>query len=605
MKKKILLLYLDLPVRFKILIWFIPLLLFTVIITGWFSYYTAKNQVLEKTSLAQQEYTDQIGNQLDAMSNDAVDFTNYLFLLSSVQQFLNPITEEDSVFRRKQINEIVSSLLVNQRDFESLILYGFNEEVPPLAINQTGVTSTMPYIKFKETIHFQQAIEQRGKPSWALLTEDNNLFEGDRKTKMLLTRVIKDSYTLKDIGLVVIGINEETLKSKYKEGITNKAELFILYNNKVVSSTDNQWVSKEVSNVPYFLETDNGSIEVSDNEWMLAKSNSEKGWSILLLQPRNELLKELNTIKTWTLTVITLCFLLGVWFSWYVSLVITKPLKKLTKSMYLVQQGDLNQQVGFRGNDEVGQLGRGYDVMIKQMKKLIDDVYRSQLGRREAEIKLLQAQINPHFLYNTLDTIFWRAQKKNETEIANLIYSLSRFFRLSLSDGKEYVTIEDELALIDNYLLIQSTRFSNRLAYEIQADDSVKNLTIPKLLIQPIVENAIIHGLDTIEIDGFILVRIDQNNKQLTITVMDNGIGIKEERLKKLNFYLKNNTQQADFEKDRPGFALLNIIERIKIKYGKNADMVIDSKKGSGTKVQIFIPLPPNEPPHDQQDPIT
>ncbi|UFU00619.1 sensor histidine kinase [Radiobacillus kanasensis] len=594
-KKRLVTSYLDLPVRFKILLWFIPLLLITVAVTGWYSYYTAKNQVLEKINRAQLEYTNQISNQLDYITNDAVDFTNYLFLLSSVQQFLNPITQDDSISRRKQISEIASSLLVNQRDFQSLVLYGFNEEVPPLAINQTGVTSTMPFSSFTKTQHYKLALEQAGKPSWTLLTGDEHLFEGDSRTKIILTRVIKNSYTLKDLGMIVIGINEETLRRKYTKGLSNNAQLFIVHNNnKVITSTDGQWIGKDVADVPYFEEKSDDSITLTSNEWIVASSQSENGWNVLLLQPREDLLKELNTIKVWTFIVTALCFLMGVWFSWYVSLVITKPLKKLTKSIYQLQKGDFTQQVSFRGNDEVGKLGRGYDHMVQQMKKLIDDVFRSQLSRKEAELKTLQAQIHPHFLYNTLDTIFWRAQQKKEADISDMIYSLSQFFRLSLSDGKEFVTVQHELLLIKNYLTIQKNRFTNKFTFEIQVADDLKEIHIPKLLIQPLVENAVLHGLDSIEDNGLIYIHIVRKDSFLLIDVVDNGNGIEKQKLNHINKFL----QKTDFEtiameelQDRPGYALLNIMERLRMKYGQEATMMIESEQGMGTKVMLRIPL--------------
>ncbi|MBM7572968.1 sensor histidine kinase [Aquibacillus albus] len=593
-KKKLVTSYLDLPVRFKILLWFIPLLLITVTVTGWYSYYTAKNQVLEKINIAQLEYTDQISSELDSISRDAVDFTNYLFLLSSVQQFLNPITQEDSISRRKQINEIVSSLLINQRDFQSLVLYSFRDDVPPLAINQTGVTSTMSFNEFKETYHFQEALKREVKPSWTLLTGDVNLFEGDSKTKIILTRFIKNSYTLKDLGIIVIGINVEELRNKYTTGLSNKAQLFILNNtNTVVTSTDEQWIGKGVNDIPYFKDL-NDKISLTNDEMMLARSSTENGWDVLLLQPRKEILTELNTIKVWTLVVTALCFFAGVWFSWYVSLVITKPLKKLTKSMYLLQMGDFNQQVAFRGKDEIGKLGKGYDLMVQQIKKLIDDVYRSKLSQKEAELKSLQAQIHPHFLYNTLDTIFWKAQKKNDMEIAEMIYSLSQFFRLSLSDGKEFVTVGNELSLVENYLTIQKNRFSTKFTFEINALDSVKELLIPKLLIQPLVENALIHGLDSIDDNGFIYIHVHKEENDLLIEVMDNGIGIDKNKLKSLNDYLQSTEFKEPIvaeRQGRPGYALINIIERLKIKYGSKSKMTIESKKGVGTKVTIRIPL--------------
>ncbi|WP_407268559.1 sensor histidine kinase [Radiobacillus sp. PE A8.2] len=594
-KEQLLHTYLNLPIRFKILLWFIPLLLVTIAFTGWYSFYTAKNQVLEKVTIAQQEYANQVSDQLDYISRDAVDFTNYLFLLSSVQQFLNPITQEDSLARRKQINEIVSSLLVNQRDMQSLVLYGFNDQVPPLAVNQSGITSTMPFQKFKQTNHYQLAVQQKGRPSWTLLKGDEQLFEGDNRTKIMLTRVIKNSYTLNDLGIVVVGINEETLRKKYTEGLSNNAQMFIVNNNKqIITSTDEQWIGKDVFETPFFKNNKENQISPINKEWLLSSSKqSAFGWEILLIQPRDELLEELGTIKVWTFLVTAFCFVVGVWISWYVSSIITKPLKKLTKSMYLVQRGDFNQRVEFRGNDEVGALGRGYDMMVQRIKRLIDDVYMSQLRQKEAELKSLQAQIHPHFLYNTLDTIFWKAQQRKETEIADMIYSLSQFFRLSLSDGKEFVTIGNELLLVENYLALQKTRFVNKFSYEIQINEELKNILVPKLLIQPLVENSIIHGLNLVDDNGFIYIHISKEKEYLLLEVMDNGAGIESSRLQQLNAYLQATATNQPIrpEEQRPGYALMNISERLKLKYDAQATMMIESTQGVGTKIKIKVPI--------------
>ncbi|WHY85679.1 sensor histidine kinase [Neobacillus novalis] len=593
-RKKLLNLYIDLPIRFKILIWFIPLLLITIVITGGYSYYTAKKQVLEKINLSQLEFTNQISNQLDYISGDAIDFTNYLFLLSSVQQFLNPIPEEDSISRHQQINELVSRLLVNQRNIQSLVLYSFNEEVPPLAVNQTGITSAMPFNKFKETTHYQLAVEQQGKPSWTLLKGKENVFEGDRRNKIIITKVIKNSYTLKDIGMIIIGISEQTLRNKFTNGLNNDAQLFIVNkNSQVVTSTDDNWIGKTIDDTPYFKVYSDRTIELKNDQLLFAKSSSEYGWDVLLVQPRNELLKELDKIKVLTLLVTAFCFVVGVWISWFISSIITKPLKKLTKSMLMVKIGDFNQKVNLHGKDEVGELGNVYDLMVQQIKKLINDVYHSQLRQKEAELKFLQAQIHPHFLYNTLDTIFWMAQKKNETAIANMIHSLSQFFRLSLSDGKDFVPIKNELLLVENYLTLQKKRFTNKFSYEINASDDVKDFLIPKLLIQPLIENALIHGIELLEDNGFIYIHIFQEKDQLLINVVDNGCGIETDKLKKINSYLQSNQLKESTlsSNNRPGYALLNIMERLKITFGNQANMTIESEYGLGTKIKMTLPL--------------
>lgn len=543
------------------------------------------------------EITDQISYQLDYISNNLIDFSNYLFLLSSVQQYLNPTTQDDTYSRRSQTKEIASSLMVNNRDMQSLILYGFNKDIPSLAVNKTGVTSTMPFEEFQKTNHYRLAVALRGKPSWTLLKGDERVFIGESRTQIILTKVLKNSNTLNDLGILIIGINEETLRNRYTKGLSDSAEIFILDENDIVISSNNtQWIGNTINHIPILQEStyENNAITLTNNDWLLSQSNSNLGWKVLLIQPRKELLKELQTIKGLTFIVALLCFALSLWVSWYLSLFITKPLKKLTVSMEKLQEGDFSQKVEFHGKDEIGALGRGYDLMVQQTNQLIDDVYRSSLRQKEAELKSLQAQIHPHFLYNTLDTIFWMAQKKNEKDIANIIYSLSQFFRLSLSDGKDLVTVNNELLLVKNYLNIQKERFPNKFSFEIDVDDDITNYLIPKLLIQPLVENSIIHGIESIEENGFIYIRAFKQEKNLVINVTDNGYGIPFDQLEQIKQYLqsiKSENNILDEQANRPGYALVNIIERLRINYDKTATIDIESKVEFGTKVKITIPI--------------
>lgn len=589
--------YIDFPIRIKILVWFIPVLLITVSIIGGYSYYTAKNQVLKKTNLAQMEITKQISHQLDYISNSAIDFSNYLFLLTSVQQYLNPLLQDDTISRRGQISDIVSSLIVNNRDMQSLILYGFNEEIPTLAINKTGVTGTMPFEQFKKTAYYKMALEQKGRPAWALLKGGEALFEGDKQTQIILTKVIKNSNTLNDFGILVIGISEKNLRDQYTKGLNDDAQIFILNENDVImTSTNTEWIGQTINDIPVLQERSHQSnpIHLASNEWLLSQSDSDLGWKVLLLQPRKELLKELQTIKGLTFVVALICFILSVWISWHISLFITKPLKKLTTSMQQLQKGDFSQRVEFHGKDEIGALGRGYDLMVQQTNQLIDDVYRSSLRQKEAELKSLQAQIHPHFLYNTLDTIFWMAQKKEDKEIANIIYSLSQFFRLSLNDGRDFVTVNNELLLVKNYLNIQKKRFPNKFTFEINANVNMMDYLIPKLLIQPLVENSIIHGIESIEENGHIYIHTFRQNNNLVIHVTDNGCGIPPDKLKTIKTYMQEMKLENNIlndEKNHFGYALVNIIERLKISYGNAATIDIDSIEDFGTKIIVTLPL--------------
>lgn len=253
--------------------------------------------------------------------------------------------------------------------------------------------------------------------------------------------------------------------------------------------------------------------------------------------------------------------------------------------MLEVEKGDFSQSVEFIGKDEIGQLGQRYDQMVKQINLLIHDVVQSKLEQRNAELKTLQAQIQPHFLYNTLNTICWTAERNGQKDIADMTYALSKVFRITLNDGKDFITLKEELKLVENYLYLQEMRFKPKFTYEIEVHPEAENLIIPKLLIQPFVENAVIHGIEPSSESGFIYISANHEGNIVRIKIIDNGVGMSEEQLRKLNSY---NLKEFDRQQGA-GYAIYNVKERLKHVYGEKAEITFYAIKGCGTRVEIQI----------------
>jgi two-component system sensor histidine kinase YesM len=276
----------------------------------------------------------------------------------------------------------------------------------------------------------------------------------------------------------------------------------------VLSASNPEWREKTAAELP-FLEGSEAFLKggqpahLSSEQWVMSHATSDiTGWHVLVIQERNELLKELNQISLLTFWVMAACFLISVLIAWMASSFLTKPLKHLLRSMRKLQTGD------FSGRDEIGRLGEGYNNMVVKIKELIDEVYTMRLKRRETELKTLQAQIHPHFLYNTLDTICWTAQQRGQKDIADLVYALSNLFRLSLSEGKDFITLEEELELVRSYFYLQQNRFKQRLSFEIDVSPALYGRKVSKLLLQPLVENAVFHGIEPLEGQGFIQITV-------------------------------------------------------------------------------------------------
>lgn len=264
---------------------------------------------------------------------------------------------------------------------------------------------------------------------------------------------------------------------------------------------------------------------------------------------------------------------------------ITTPIKELSKVTEQVAKGDFSARAEVESQDEVAVLADSVNGMTESLKALVSKIKEDERKMRKADLRLLQEQINPHFLYNTLDTIVWLIEGHDTDKAVNMVMSLSEFFRLVLSRGKEYITIQEEELHIKSYLEIQQVRYRDILEYEINIDPELYGYQILKLTLQPLVENSLYHGIKYKRAKGNIRVTGRLCGDEVHFTVEDNGVGMEEEELHKLQEEIKKPCK--DTEK---GFGLANVNERIRMYFGTEYGMQIDSAKGKGTCVKIVIP---------------
>jgi two-component system sensor histidine kinase YesM len=283
--------------------------------------------------------------------------------------------------------------------------------------------------------------------------------------------------------------------------------------------------------------------------------------------------------------------------TWRISRSIYLPIKKLHDVTRTITRNDLQALMTRDNVDEITELGMSFNIMIGKIRELLDSKIREQENLKKAEMRALQAQINPHFLYNTLDTIIWMAESKKTDDVIRIVSALSNFFRISLSKGKDWITIGEEMERTRSYLTIQKMRYRDIMDFAIDVDDKVVNSTVLKLVLQPLVENALYHGLKNQRQRGTILVRARQkSHDQVLLQVLDNGIGIPAEKVAQINAALDNDTDELHPEH---GFGLANVNKRIKLYYGKQYGLALTSEYQRGTCVDIVIPMTRNEPQPD------
>ncbi len=288
--------------------------------------------------------------------------------------------------------------------------------------------------------------------------------------------------------------------------------------------------------------------------------------------------------------VLTLAFgmLIFMSVSFYMTDRITKPISELANSMRAVEMGDFNTQIDVQGEYEVMQLARRFNLMTAQIKSLMKQVVEEQESKRKSELSALQAQINPHFLYNTLDSVIWMAENGKHHDVVKMVTSLARLFRISISRGRNVITVKEELSHAENYLTIQKMRYKDQFEYRFEIDDEVLNYRTQKLLLQPIIENAIYHGIRQMVDEGEIVIRAYAKDDILYFEVEDNGLGMSELVRKDI---LKRHDQIDDGAVRVGGVGVTNVFERIKLMYGEDFGIDIESEIEEGTKITLSIPV--------------
>ena len=276
--------------------------------------------------------------------------------------------------------------------------------------------------------------------------------------------------------------------------------------------------------------------------------------------------------------------------AWIISESVYVPIKKLHDVTSTITEQDLQALVTSDNVDEITELGMSFNIMIGRIRELLDSKIKEQENLQKAEFRTLQAQINPHFLYNTLDTIIWLAESKKTDQVIDIVRALSKFFRITLSKGKDWITIREEIERTQSYLTIQKMRYRDILDYRIEVDETILDGTILKLTLQPLVENALYHGIKNKRSGGTIIVRAARvNGDEVLLEVEDDGVGLTSYKLGQIQARLNDDTGEVNLQET--GFGLENVSKRIRLYYGKEYGLAIKSEYQCGTRVSLVIPL--------------
>jgi len=418
------------------------------------------------------------------------------------------------------------------------------------------------------------------------------LFSDPREEHQAVTvvRAIRDRDEEKNLGIMVIELDPDMFSNLLlgNQGLFQYQYLFILdQKGQVICSNpkiNNGW--QEEINDRFERGIRRSTLEWNGKRYYVCgQYNGITGWRSYSAIPFEGLFPQAGDLNKaiWLVGVVSTLGIAGV----IVLLVYTmaRPIKRLSKAMGQVQKGDFAVRVPNKRKDEIGELTESFNYMLEEINTLIRQVYQEKIAQKNAEVQALQAQINPHFLYNTLDSINWMLIDRGEYDISDIILSLAGLMRYSIEDENAFVPLEKEIGYVQCYLKIQKNRLEERLEYDLETEENLADEQVPKLILQPIVENAITHGIESRNRKGMIRILIKDLGDEMLITVEDNGIGM---TLKQLN-HLRDEVPDIERE-GHTGIGVRNVNRRIRLHYGEAYGISIESTYGKGTIVSLRIP---------------
>ena len=586
MRKKLLLSYFILI--------FLPLGLLTLI-----SYVNVSGVYEKQIRYSASQSFEQAHTFLSYKVNSLIKSSDVIYFNSDVQNILSSskdIYENDLVQQNIEMLKLDKFLnsLKNTQDVYRASLY-----VPGwLAYSNQDINFSNIDV-FSNTDEYKKLLKSRDKVFWipAHIIK-NDVANLDPVRVISLLRKIRNSEQIDEsIGIIKLSILESNINDIIiKANITHEGVVYVQNSEGTIISCSNAQNLKQLDldySISKNLEGRTMSWETvtigKNNYAVTARGIENTDWTMITAIPFSEILSQSNKIRDLMLVLMLIIGIIAYIIAYFISTSTVKRIIRLMKKMKSVQEGDLNVSIASQSSDEIGRLMDSFNYMVKRISLLVEEQYQSGKEIKNLELKALQAQINPHFLYNTLEMINWKAIDSNVPEISVIAKSLAKFYKLSLNKGRDIVTIEDEINHIRNYVQIQNLRFENRIKLLMEIDGSLFHYNILKIVLQPIVENSILHGIleGRNMAEGTIRLRGRMEVNDIVLAVEDDGVGMSEE--KTADILTGESTSEAH------GYGVRNINHRIKLCYGMQYGLTYHSSPGCGTLVEIRIPAEKSE----------
>lgn len=537
-------------------------------------------------------YTSQIVRQVNY---DIDAYIDYMENISSVMAksgdislylFEEEQSEEDIEEERERILTQFNTIMESREDIYNVAAVAENGRY----IMNRGEEDLTPYIDIRKLDWYQAAMES---PTGIAVSSSHvqNAIKSSYKWVITLSRVLVNNRTGAKEGLFFIDLNYSAISDLCNNNtIGNKGYIFVLDDKGNVIYHPKQQLmygGLHTEHIEEIMACEKDSLTVRDGteRKLYTLSRSQKtGWTVVGAAYTSELLKNNKQARMLYILAAAILILAVFAISSILSREITKPLRRLSESMSRVEKGEFDRaNVDVTMENEIGSLGKSYNLMTERIHTLMEENVYEQKQKRKSELKALQAQINPHFLYNTLDSIIWMSEAGQSDEVVEMTSALAKLLRQSISNDHEQVELGQEMEYVKNYLTIQKMRYQDKLEYTVEVDPKVRHVMIVKLVLQPIVENAIYHGIKYKGSKGTLRIRAFAESEDVCIVIEDNGIGMDETALN----IIFDETQKIHKQN---GVGVPNVQKRLKLYYGDKYGIIYESKVGIGTRATIRIP---------------
>jgi len=563
--KKLLHWFNGIKLRYKLAIFYSLFCFLPVMLLFWLSFLQMRSIIDDKGKMNLQSYLQQSVSSMDRTLDGYNSLSDYIAFdrtLAEVfsMEYGTPYEQYEQLTQK--VDPILRTASYFHGGMQQITIYTDNGMVK-------HDTTVAPVSEIEETDWYQKTLEHPGL-NWFANYQEETLFSA---------RKLAFSGAREGVNILYMDVDYQKLFTPYAETLISECGLYITDQDGKLVFEESRFSGKnqnyDLTYSEFLEQRDRGSTDYI----ILCEQSNTTGWTVWLYQPVGLAGEAMRPIGVMAGVTILICIFAAVLAYFITSGMVSSRIERLTHFMQEVQDGSMDMQMESDDRDEIGMLYRGFGSMMKRIRTLINEVYLSKITQKEAELKALQAQINPHFLYNTLSLINWKALAAGEEDISRMTLALSTFYRTALNRGRNVLQVETELSNTRAYLEIQSMLHDGNFDYEIEAQTEILQCESLNLILQPLVENAIHHGIEEkTDGRGKITVRGWKEDNCVWFMVEDNGVGMEQEVADKI------------LTMESKGYGVRNVNERIRLCYGEKYAMKVESVVGKGTKMTIHFP---------------